>query len=182
MSKIHDINIYNPSPFDVFFFDNNIWMYLYCPIANYEKDKQRKYAAFLNQVRQKRSCIWVNSLVLSEFCNAWLRLEFNNWKKRPENLRSCDYKKNFVQSESYNEIIQDIRLTLPLILKIAERGSDNFNAINLDAVYSELDNCDFNDSYYLELAYMNNWKIVTDDADFFKNNKLNVDIITANIK
>lgn len=43
----------------------------------------------------------------------------------------------------------------------------------------EYNNCDFNDSYYLAQANINKWKVVTDDADLFKNNNLNVEIITV---
>jgi len=182
MSKLHDINIYQPTSTDMFFFDNNVWMYLFCTIGNYEKEKQRKYSVFFNQVCIAKACIWINSLVLSEFCNAWLRLEYNKWLKKPGNTGKRDYKSDFVPTQVYKDVIKDIKNVLPTLLKKTERSTDNFNAINLDSIYSELENCDFNDSYYLELARMNHWKIVTDDADFFKNNKLNVEIITANIK
>lgn len=182
MIKIHDITTYQPSSTDVFFFDNNVWMYLFCPIVNYERSKQKMYASFFSEVNSANSCIWINSLVLSEFCNAWLRIEFNNWKKKPENSSRFDYKKDFVGSQAYKDSIKEIKQTLQTILKKAERATDDFNAINLDHIFIELENCDFNDSYYLELASRKKWKIVTDDADLFKNNKLNVEIITANIK
>lgn len=181
MIKIHDIKTYTPSSSDVFFFDNNVWMYLFCPIANYEKHKQKIYSIFFNKVNTAKSCIWINSLVLSEFCNAWLRIVYNKWKKKPENIYNSDYKLHFVGSDEYNNSINEIKLTLQTILKKAERTSDNFNSIDLNHIFSELENCDFNDSYYLELARMNKWKIVSDDADLFKNNSLNVEIITANI-
>jgi len=182
MSKIHDIKTYYPTSEDTFFFDNNVWMYLFCPIGNFQQEKQRLYTSFFNRICTANACIWINSLVLSEFCNAWLRIEYNNWKKKPENNFRNNYKKDFVPSETYKEVIKEIKSTLPQLLKKTERCSDNFNAIDLNAIYSELENCDFNDSYYLELARMNHWKIVTDDADFFKNNQLHVEIITANHK
>ena len=37
---------------------------------------------------------------------------------------------------------------------------------------------DFNDSYYIELASIKNWKIVTDDQDFIKYTKHNLEIIS----
>ena len=40
--------------------------------------------------------------VLSEFCNAWLRIEFNNWKKKAQNNAAADYKKDFVNSTAYS--------------------------------------------------------------------------------
>lgn len=182
MSKVHNISNYTPSSDDLFFFDNNIWMFLFCPIANYRKDKQKKYSSFFHQVSSTNASIWINALVLSEFCNAWLRIEYNSWRKKPENLVNNDYKKDFVSSGEYKETIQEIKSILPQIISITLRSSDNFNSINLNAVYAELENCDFNDSYYLELAHQNKWKIVTDDADLFKNNMLDVEIITANIR
>lgn len=181
MINLQNIRDHRPTARDEFFFDANIWIFLFSPIGNYQKEKQRLYADFLNRVNRAKTCIWVNALVLSEFCNAWLRFEFNNWKKKPENLDQTDYKKHFVPSKTYKDVIEEIKQTLPQILKITERSSDNFNAVNLDAIYAELEYCDFNDSYYLELARMNQWKIVTDDADLFKNNQLNVEILTANI-
>jgi predicted nucleic acid-binding protein len=182
MIKVHDISAYQPSSTDVFFFDNNVWMFLFCPIVGYGRPKQKLYAAFFDKINTAKSCIWINSLVLSEFCNAWLRIVYNNWKKKTENTVNNDYKKDFVGSNTYNDSIEEIKLTLQSILKNVERATDDFNAINLDHIFTELENCDFNDSYYLELASRKKWKIVTDDADLFKNNKLNVEIITANIK
>lgn len=182
MIKIYDINSYKAKSTEIFFFDTNIWMFLFCPIGDYNKQKQKTYSLFFNTLNTINATIWINSLVLSEFCNAWLRIEFNQWKKKHENITKTDYKKDFVPSDAYKDIIAEIKIVLPELLKKTERANDNFQSINLDSVYAELENCDFNDSYYLELAYQNKWKIVTDDGDLFKNNKLNVEIITANIR
>lgn len=180
MSKVHNIVNYNPSSVDVFFFDNNIWMFLFCPIANAQKSKQQKYSEFFKKVNSAKACIWINSLVLSEFCNAWLQIEYKRWLKLPANVYNHNYKKDFVPSTTYKTVILEIKETLSLILNQTERASDNFNAVDLERIFAELDICDFNDSYYLELARLNKWKIVTDDADLFKNNNIQVDIITAN--
>lgn len=180
MSNIKNIKSYHISSDDNFFFDNNIWMFLFCPTVTHIK-KQKQYSSFFSSAISSKACIWINSLVLSEFCNSWLRIEFNKWKKLPANLTRCDYKKDFVKSSKYNDTILEIQEIIPEILKYSERGSDNFNAIEIENVINELSECDFNDSYYLELARKNNYKIVTDDADFFKNNSMNIEIITGNI-
>ncbi|OFX59213.1 MAG: hypothetical protein A2046_12825 [Bacteroidetes bacterium GWA2_30_7] len=180
MAIIHDIQDYKPTFNDSLFFDNNVWVFLFCPIANYELKKQRLYSNFLKEVRQSKSAIFINSLVLSEFCNFWLKTEFNNWKK--SNPSKMNYKKDFIPTVEFKKVVDDIRIALNSILKITEKGSDNFNAVKIDYILTEFGNCDFNDSYYLELARLNNWKIVTDDSDLFNNNKLNIEIITGNIK
>jgi len=77
--------------------------------------------------------------------------------------------------------VSEVKIAIKSILQIAEKNNDDFNAVNFENVMDEFGNCDFNDSYYLELARLKNWKIVTDDADLFKNNKLDITIITANI-
>jgi Zn-finger protein len=82
MIKIQDISTYIPKATDIFFFDNNVWMFLFCPIANAKKEQQKKYSQFYKEVNSVSACIWINSLVLSEFCNAWLRIEFKNWKNK----------------------------------------------------------------------------------------------------
>ncbi len=181
MINVCNVVDYNPTSKDVFFFDNNIWMFLFCPIANTQRNKQKKYSNFFKSVNSVRACIWINSLVLSEFCNAWLQIEFKKWRQLPDNAFQNNFKKDFVPSDAYKKVITDIINTVRQIVSFTEKASDNFNAVNLEKIYSELNNCDFNDSYYLELARLNNWKIVTDDTDLFKNNSLNVEILTANI-
>lgn len=180
MSKVFNIKSYNPVAGEDLLFDNNVWIYLFHPMQNTNRLKQQQYSAFLKKVQVVRATIWINALVLSEFCNAWLKIEFKNWRKKPENITKTDYKRDFVKSEQYYETVNEIREILPQILKITTRGSDDFHKINIDHVLNLLETSDFNDSYYLELAKMNNWTIVTDDADFFDNPAVN--IVTANIK
>ena len=44
---------------DNFFFDNNIWIFLFCPIGNHDKNKQKIYSSFLQSVRQANATIWI---------------------------------------------------------------------------------------------------------------------------
>ena len=94
-TKIIDVRKYNPKSSDVFFFDNNIWMYLFCPLGGFNKNKQKFYSAFLQSVQVANGTIFINSLVLSEFTNRYLRMDFEQWKKETKNY-SADFKKDFV--------------------------------------------------------------------------------------
>jgi len=167
MSEIIDIKIYEPKSRDIFFFDNNIWMLLYCPIGNYHSKKQKEYSAFYKLILQSKASVFVNSLVLSEFCNAWLRLEFNQWKKDPKHI-SADYKKDFVPTETFKQTVEDIKPIVKRIIQSSHQAADDFNSINIDNIFRHFGMVDFNDSYYVELALRNGWKIVTDDRDFHK--------------
>lgn len=175
--NIIDIKQYSPKSSDVFFFDNNIWMFLFCPLGNYSQNKQKHYSSFLQSAQSLNCAIFINSLVISEFVNRYLRLDFELWKKE-EQFYSADYKLDYIGIQRYKETVEEIKVTLNNILKFCEKGSDNFNAIHLDNVLKHLEEIDFNDSYYLELAKLSKWKIVTDDGDFVKYNKHQVDILT----
>ena len=179
MAKVHNVLTYQPRSSESLFFDNNVWMFLFCPLASYRRDKQKAYSNLLVKAQQSRSAIFINSLVLSEFCNQWLRLEFELWRKKF--IESKDYKRDFVPTSQFKDAVSEVKVALGQILNITERGSDNFNAILIPNLLEEFGNSDFNDSYYIELARLNSWKIVTDDADFFKNNLQNIEVITANI-
>lgn len=179
MSSVIDIQKYQPRFNDILFFDNNVWMFLFCPLASYEKKKQRAYADLLKNAELSKAAIFINALVISEFCNQWLRIEFKSWSKNFPDTK--DYKRDFIHTAVFKSAVLDVKDALKKISDISERASDNFNAIDLRHLLLEFGNSDFNDSYYLELAHLNKWKIVTDDADFFKNSSYDIDIITANI-
>ena len=182
MTKIHDISTHEITFNDVFLFDTNVWMFLFCPIGNYKAQKQKKYSSFFDKLVRNKGTIFINSLILSEFSNAYLRLDYNLWKDKPENrTQQLDYKRDFTQTQQFKETVGDVKIALKNILKITERCNDDFSSINFDRVLTNFGNTDFNDSYYLETAQKNKWKVVTDDADYF-NVSSNIEIITANIR
>ena len=182
MPEVFKTDEFSPKFNDTFFFDTNVWMYLYCPLGNYSKDKkQKQYSSLLNEILNRKSGVFINSLVLSEFANAYLRIDFELWRKLPENIEKNSYKRDFVKSHQFKTSVSDVKTLIRNILKISERSGDEFNAINLEDIFNEFGNSDFNDSYYIALAQMKNFIIVTDDADFFSANKSKVRIITAGI-
>ena len=67
-----NISGYTPSSMDTYLFDNNIWMFIFCPIANVLKKKQREYSNFLQSILSVKASIFVTSMILSEFANAYL--------------------------------------------------------------------------------------------------------------
>ncbi|MCJ7448785.1 MAG: type II toxin-antitoxin system VapC family toxin [Bacteroidales bacterium] len=175
--KVIDITNYSPKSLDVFFFDNSVWMYLFCPLGSYNKNKQKYYSAFLQSIKTSRSTIFISSLVLSEFANRYLRMDFERWKDETNNF-TADFKNDFVGTQRYNDTIIEIKRNINQIMQFCEKSSDNFNAIELNSVFQHLSEIDFNDSYYIELAKLGNWKIVTDDNDFIKCTGHNLEIIT----
>ncbi|NIW80625.1 MAG: hypothetical protein GWN16_14715, partial [Calditrichae bacterium] len=161
-----DIDQYQPNPSDSFLFDNNIWMYLYCPLGNYGQHIIKKYDRFLKKTISSGSRIYITSLTLSEFINAYSRLEFN-LKKRLDSSTYQDYKKDFKGTQEYKDLIDDIVNNIKgHILKVSSRISDSFETIDSEVLLNDLNESDFNDKYYAVLSYLRNMILVTDDADF----------------
>lgn len=160
-----DITKYSPKSLDTFFFDNSVWMYLFCPLGSYNHSKQKNYSAFLQSIQTSRSTIFISSLILSEFTNRYLRMDFERWKVEIGNP-SADFKRDYIGIQRYAETIDEIKRNIKEIMKFCDKTPDNFNAIEIDSIFQHVSDIDFNDSYYIELAKLDNWKIVTDDKDF----------------
>jgi predicted nucleic acid-binding protein len=180
MSEVIQIDKYTPSTSESFFFDNNVWMFLYYQIANYGRQKQNKYSQLLERLISLRCLIFINSLLLSEFINTCLRSDFKIWCDLEENKgRKLKFKEDFVGSASYKESVEEILSSVSQIRKVTTAGNDDFNALNIDAILAGMSLRDFNDNYYLALAERKKWTIVTDDSDMLSNVNHKVKIVTA---
>ena len=175
-AKIIDIKDYSVKSSDIFFFDNNIWMFLFCPLASYQEKKQKYYSSFLQEINTSQSTIFICSLVLSEFANRYLRMDYEQWKEENQKY-DIDFKQ-FIGTPRYKETVIEVQASINKIMKFCEKSSDNFNAIDINNVTKHLTEIDFNDSYYIELAKKGNWKIVTDDRDFVRYTDHDVEIVT----
>lgn len=177
-----DIRNYSPKSMDNFFFDNNIWVFLFCPIGNHDKSKQKLYSSFLQSVRQVNATIWINSLVISEFANVSIKLDYNLWKKNKAKQVSLetdlDYKQVYRKSQRYHDTVASICASINQILVLCEKCTDNFNALNLQSILSHFMDIDFNDSYYIELCRHSSFKFVTDDKDFMNTSNDNIVILS----
>lgn len=89
-SKIKDVQV---GAMDSYFFDTNVWMFLFAPLAGSKASKQRTYSKLLGEIMSRKATVWINSLVVAEYVNAVLRLEFKQWKRRESlynpQIRNC---------------------------------------------------------------------------------------------
>ena len=65
-ARVIDVKTYTAKRLDVFFFDNNIWMYLFCPLGEYNKSRQKQYSELLKSVKTANSTIFTSSLILPD--------------------------------------------------------------------------------------------------------------------
>lgn len=154
-----------------FFFDTNIWLLLYGKVADYQKNDQKAYSNLFNEILTRKSPIFITSMIISEFANVLLRLEFSIWKGK-NRLIDPDYKKNFVGTDEYKKAVIQISSSINRIISLPNivRIPDNFNSANLNEILLNFKIVDFNDAYIAYLVNSKNLILVTNDADFKKIN------------
>lgn len=150
-----------------FLFDTNIWMFLFCPIGNYKDTKQQTVSKFFERtLAAPNSQIIITSAIVSEFANAFLRLDWKLWQEET-NSSGNNFKSTFFQSDrckSTRGTIANILTTK--ILPLSERYPDSFNAIDINDILKLYEILDFNDAIFYHQCKENKWHFVSDDSDF----------------
>lgn len=150
-----------------YLFDTNIWMLLYCPLGNIKKEKQDKASKLFSYILSANAPIILTSLILSEFANAYLRLAFELWRTKPENV-SGKFKKDYFNTQDAfaNRMAISSAINIMLNLDSIQKFPDNFHNINPSPILTHYKTVDFNDSFIVESCIKNSWVLVTDDSDF----------------
>lgn len=171
--KIHSIESYNFPAVKGFFFDTNIWLYIYGP-TGWPDERSDSYSRALKEIRNSKGTIYINCMIISEFINAFSRIEF---KQQSEFTRF----KEFRNSLRYRAIAQDIAHNVKIILKNTLVCDPELQAINLPEVMDlfEQGKYDFNDLLFAQICRSKGLVFVTHDKDF---SELGVEILTANEK
>lgn len=181
-NQVIKIKDHSPKTSESYFFDNNIWMFLLCPSGNYEIRKQSIYSSFLNNLRGLKIPVFINSMVLSEFANSYLRRDFKLTNDNPATAgQFANFKRDFVGSNSYNIAVKEVKKHIENIMKLTEKCSDEYPAINMANILVDFVAVGFNDSYYANLANKRGMIVVSDDSDFTKNkiSDRNLKVVTA---
>lgn len=179
MAKVEKIRDFKVCSGDCFFFDNNVWMYLFSPISGVNEYQQREYGKLLRDIRVARATVFINSLIVSEYISRSLRLNHSLWRDRVirSGGRFVDYKKDYRPTPEFETARREAYGEMADILSIALRKPDDFNALNLDDVM-DARGMDFNDAYYVTFCKLNRLIMVSDDKDL-QLTPLDITILTA---
>jgi predicted nucleic acid-binding protein len=171
--NVHSIESYDFPEGKSYFFDTNIWLYIYGPIG-WPDQRSDVYSGALKKIRDSKGTIYINCMIISEFINAFSRIEF---KQQSEFTRF----KEFRSSLSYRAIAQDLAYNVKKILKSTLACDPEMQAINIPEVMDlfEQGKYDFNDLLFAQICRAKGMIFVTHDKDF---SELGVDILTANEK
>lgn len=176
MAKIKNIRDHKITSSDIYFFDCNIWIFLFASIGGVGKDKQQAYSNMLREIQTVNASVFISSLVISEFANRCLRHSFELWKKSQS--YNVEYKKDYISTQDYKESALIVKSNILSIEEIALKRPDDFNSVNTSKILENIQRVDYNDSYYANYCDINKLKIVTDDKDFEKLDYANLEIIT----
>lgn len=172
------ISNYTVGPTEEFFFDTNVWMFIFAPLAGSKSDKQKVYSGLLGEILSRGATIWINSQVVAEYINRYLRMEFNQWKDQNQ-LPNADYKRDFRPTQEYVAALASAKSLISAILQKCTRQSDDFTAIDVEAIIKSMGvSCDYGDAIIIDLCKRKKYKLVTDDGDMTKTT-FSFDVITA---
>ena len=154
--NIHDIESYLPESSDKYLFDANVLLYQYYNFYSH-RNYTRKYSKFFKEIIEKRAKLFLSSLILCEFVNAYLRNE-----AKVAGFVGDQYKKEFRVSQAYKNLIDELEpIVKKSILGLFNRINDDFESINIDDLFLNLKESDFNDEYSIHLCRKHNLKLVT---------------------
>lgn len=170
--KIEAITSYTFTPADELLLDTNVWLLVYGP----QKPGDRRVAVYseaLARILAARSRIYIDVLIVSEFINAYARLQFNLLSQPFSDF------KQFRKSIYFKPIAQGISSDMKRVLKHCMRIANGFESLAIDALLDTYTagNSDFNDQILAAICQRAGLKLITDDADF---KGQDIPIITAN--
>jgi predicted nucleic acid-binding protein len=170
---VHSIEDYNFPAGQGYFFDTNIWLYIYGPIS-WPDERSDVYSRALKEIRNSKGTIYINCMIISEFINSFSRIEF---KQQSEFIRFKDFR----GSLKYRVIAQEIAYNVKKIFRNTLACDPELQIINFPEVMDmfEQGKYDFNDLLFAQICRAKNLVFVTHDKDF---SELGVEILTANKK
>ena len=164
--KVDKLKEHNVSPLNSYLFDTNVWLYIYGPLAGSEKRKQSQYASLLRDIVDRKAGLFITSMVLSEYINRVLRIEFEQWKKH-NGLYNADYKRDYRTTEDFQDALADVKAqVMDILYNVTQKRPDDFNNIDIDGIVNSMSNsADFNDVYLVRCCERGNMCFVSDDKD-----------------
>lgn len=159
-------NLYDIKEKEEVFIDTNVLIYLFSPDFVSTNQKQiDEYSQILDILLQKEANIYISSVVMSEFINRILRIDYEKNKNQYP-----DFKKDYRNSQDYKSSLNLILKQLKKILKISTQIDDNFSQFEILEWYKKDINMDldFNDLIISFIIENYNFKLLTNDKDFEK--------------
>jgi predicted nucleic acid-binding protein len=161
----HRIKGYQFTANDRLFFDTNIWIILFGPPGEPGDTRAKTYSNAFKKAREAGSTLVIDVLVLSEFVNRSLRLEYNQLRAYGE--ADDDYKR-YRASQEYAASVRQVARTAEQILSFCQPVESGFTSCDLTSLLMSFasSQSDLNDQFIVEICRRHNLLLLTDDGDF----------------
>jgi predicted nucleic acid-binding protein len=161
-NKAHDATKYIFSKGEPVLIDANVWLYLQPPAARPPPGFAWRYSKTLKNILGAGASPVIESLVLSEYLNRYLRLEYDvTWRGAYPNFKA--FRKSGDFASLSHVAVADARQ----ILKLAAPQDTLLRATDISDILAETEagTLDFNDGVLIENCRLNGWKLLTNDGD-----------------
>lgn len=163
-----NISSHQPKKEDGYFLDCNVLMYIFYTNGSYKQNTIKNYSELITKIINAKAKILLTDVLLSEFINTYIRLEFhrlarvNNWPRDKEY-----FKRTFRFSKEYKDILRELKIIITRHLaEFALMIDIPFSKFKFDTLFDKPETFDFNDRYYGFMMEKYDAYIVTNDADF----------------
>lgn len=158
---------------DNIFIDANVLIFILYPTNRPYKYSQ--YINIISTLQQQQCQMFINSLVVSEFINVILRLDFNILRQQNSQAYR-NFKRDYRNTQNYIDTLRFAITELDKFCKMynVAHTNDDFDKVNITSLYANGYEFDFNDLIIAESVRSNGFKLLTDDRDF---QNLNVALI-----
>lgn len=161
-NKAHDVSKYAFSKGEPILIDANVWLYLQPPAAQPPPAFAKRYSSALKNILSAGATPVIESIVLSEYLNRYLRLEYDAaWRNAYPKF------KDFRKSGYFAPLAQAAVADAKQILKLATPQDTRLPTTDIAAILAETEagTLDFNDAVLVENCRLNDWKLLTNDGD-----------------
>lgn len=173
----HKLSRYRLQRGESFLFDTNVWLYLLHPARSPRSTTLSEiYSQALRPMLGQAVHLVVDVLVLSEYLNAFCRLEWSAYYRR----RYRDFK-SFRSSSDFIGVGERAGADVRRILEMSKPVDHHFTRTDFEYVLTDFEagRKDFNDGLLADACRRNGWKLVTHDADFTTGG---IEVLTMNRK
>ena len=175
-NKAHDAAAYPYKMGEPIIIDANIWLYLLPPTSQPTPTWAAAYSGTFSRLLQAKAQPVVDALILSEYLNRYVRIEFDaSWKSVYPKF------KDFRQSADGSSVLQAAVAEVKQILKTSASRDTPIERIDMPAVLGAVQSgtVDFNDGLLIESCRLNGWKLLTHDGDMTVGG---IEVLTRNKK
>ena len=166
-------NIADVKKFDGYVIDTNVWLDLNGPFVDPHDLRTIEFSSLLKKISNEALPIVVPTLVVEEFCHAYLKLVHQDYCRSVQSLKLKEYR----STDDYKSHANTLSSEVDDLLTAYKFVNPDFSADDLRSAVAAIEKtqCDLNDYLLAQFSSKNRFIVITGDTDFLN---LNIPTIT----